>query len=154
MRVKVEATVDELEQRSDELIKALAEQLRDFDPDLSDALEKAAQGGSVVADTLQYRVLRDLKAITTAEYKRQLQGMVTDITAVMEAPVLRKAFGDPPEKPEAGEEPEEKPEPGDYNPKTDEIVPEPEPEEDEEEDTAKSWVPDVTAGKAGLTYPR
>lgn len=154
MRVRLEATVEELEQRGDELIKALAAQFVDFDPDLAEALEKAAPHKH---SNLYPRVIKDLTKITTTEYQAQLRGMLKDIGAVLDGQPLRKAFGDPPEKPEPGEEPDEKPEPGDYNPKTDEIVPEPEESEEDEgeegEEKAKKSMPDIVAGKAGLTLP-
>ena len=154
MRVKLIATAEELEDRGEELVKALAHQLGHFNPELGEALEKATGGGKVVASGLQYRVLRELKKQTTDEYQRQLKGMIDDIMGVLEGKSLRKAFGDPPEKPEAGEEPEEELEPGDYDPKNDEIVPEPEDEDEEEEEGEKSMPPpDIVAGKAGLSFP-
>jgi hypothetical protein len=135
MRVRLEATVEELQKRGEDLIHALADQLSAFNPDLADLLEKAVPHKTPKPP---YRVLRDLKQITTAEYKRQLDAMLKDIGAVLASKPLKKAFGDPPEKPEPGEEPEEKPEPGEYDPKTDTIVPEPENEEDEDEEEEKS----------------
>lgn len=155
MRVKVEATVEELEQRGDELVKALADQLWAFNPDLSEQLEKAV--AKATGDPLQFKVLRQLTAQTTAEYQRQLKGMVDDIMAVLEGRKLRKAFGDPPEEDEDEGEPEEPLEPGDYDPKNDEIVPEPEDEDEEEEEAEKSLQPpppDIVAGKAGLSFPK
>lgn len=158
MRVRLEATVEELERRGDDLIHALAGQLSDFDVDLAEALVKAIPvkdpDSHKAHDNLQFRVLRELKKMTTTEYKIQLRGMLEDISAVLDGQApLRKAFGDPPEKPEPGEEPEEKPEPGEYDPKTDEIVPEPE-EEEEEEEAEKSMTPHITVGKAGISFPK
>lgn len=137
MRLRLIATPEELESKGGDLVKALAEQLSAYDPELGEALIKASRvkdPPSVADDNLQYRVLREIREITTKEYKRQLQGMLEDIDGVLAGRPLRKAFGDPPEKPEPGEEPEEKPEPGEYDPKTDDIVPEPEEEDEEDED--------------------
>jgi hypothetical protein len=138
MRLRLEATPEELEAKGGELVKALAQRLADYDPELGEALIKASRvkdpASKKAADNLQFRVLREIKDETTREYKRQLQGMLGDIDTVLAGGSLRKAFGDPPEKPEPGEEPEEKPEPGEYDPKTDEIVPEPEEEDEEDED--------------------
>jgi hypothetical protein len=138
MRLRLTATPDELEVKGPDLIKALAQRLGDYDPELGEALEKAARvrepESKAAADNLQFRALRDIKDRATQEYKRQLRGMLIDIDAVLEGKPLRKAFGDPPEEKDPGEEPEEPLEPGDYDPKTDEIVPEPEEEEDEEDE--------------------
>lgn len=147
MRLRLLATPEELETKGGDLVKALAQRLADYDPELGEALIKAARVkepvSSVTADNLQFKALRDIKAITTKEYKRQLQGMLEDIDKVLDGKPLRKAFGDPPEEKEVGEEPEEKLEPGDYDPKTDEIVPEPEEDEEDEEDEdeEKSLIP-------------
>lgn len=138
MRLRLLATPEELETKGGDLIKALAERLADYDPELGEALIKASRvrdpKSKAAADNLQFKALRDIKGITTQEYKRQLQGMLEDIDNVLAGKPLRKAFGDPPEEKEPGEEPEEELEPGDYDPKTDDIVPEPEEEDEEDED--------------------
>lgn len=145
MRLRLTATPEELETKGGDLIKALAKRLEDYDLELGEALIKAAKvkdpDSKAAADNLQFRVLREIKAATTKEYKRQLQGMLEDIDGVLNGK-LRKAFGDPPEEKEPGEEEEEPLEPGDYDPKTDTIVPEPEEEdeEDEEEEEEKSLI--------------
>jgi hypothetical protein len=149
MRLQLTATPEELEEKGPDLIKALAQRLDAYDPDLSDALIKAAKvrdpKSDLADDNLQFRVLREIKEQTTREYKRQLRGMLEDIGEVLDGRSLRKAFGDPPEEKEPGEDEDEEPlEPGDYDPKTDEIVPEPEEEEDEDEDEEKSVAPKTT----------
>lgn len=156
MRVRVEATVKELEERCDDLVRALADRFSDFDPGLAEMLEKALPHKE---QELKYPVLRELKRRTTVEYEAQLKKMLGAISDVLDGKSeLRKAFGDPPEKPEPGEEPEEELEPGDYDPKTDEMVPEPELEEEEEEEEEKSLAkaeqePQVRVGQAALYVP-
>lgn len=149
MRLQLTATPEELEEKGPALVKALAQRLSVYDPELGDALIKAAKvrdpKSDLADDNLQYRVLRELKDQTTREYKRQLKGMLEDIAGVLDGKTLRKAFGDPPEEKEPGEEEEEPLEPGDYDPKTDTIVPEPEEEDEEEdEDEEKSIAPQTT----------
>ena len=155
MRVRLETTVEELEQRSDDLIRALADQLEPFAPELSDRLSKAVRNPkSDGDDNLQYPALQGMKDVTTAEYERQLAGMLADIAKVLDGRTLRKAFGDAggEDEDEDEGEPEEPLEPGDYDPKTDSRVPEDEEEEEEGEEEEKS-MRHVTAGKAGIYIP-
>jgi len=122
VRVKVEATVTELETKGDALLKALASRLEDYNPELAEVLEKAATRKKDPKPPT--RVLKDLRDITEAEYDRQIKGMIADIAKVMEGKPLRKALKKAPEA-DADSEPEEPLEPGDYDAKTDSIVPEP-----------------------------
>lgn len=158
MRVRLETTVEELEQRGEDLIRALADQLEPFAPGLSEQLIKAVRNPKSDADdNLQFPALQGMKDVTTAEYERQLAGMLADISKVLDGRTLRKAFGDAGGEDEEEEdegEPEEPLEPGDYDPKTDSIVPEPEDEEEEEEgEEEEKSMRHVTAGKAGIYIP-
>lgn len=168
MRFTLEASPGELPRKRDALIKALVDEFGRIDPDLAESLEKALPPRE---PELKFRVLQELKAKTVAEYERLTKRMLADIGKVLDRSVsgtsaegnLSKAFGvgPPPKDPEEDEEeegePEEPLEPGDYDPKTDEIVPEPE-EEDEDEEEEKSLKDEkpegfISAGKASLYVP-
>ncbi len=136
MRLRIEATPDELADKSESLIKALADTLAPVAPDLAERLEKA-----IPKDTPKLRqpALREIHEITSKTYEARLKWMLKDINAVLDRAVMKKAFESATqssEPPEPGEEPE-KLEPGDIDPKTGEEVPEeeePEPEPEEEEE--------------------
>lgn len=125
MRVIIDATPDELAEKSEALIQALAHELADVAPDLAEALEKALPKSSV---KMLQPALEDIHEITRKAYAERLKWMMVDIGKVLNRAVMKKAEGDEP-----GEEKEEL-EPGDINPETGEEVPEKEeePEEDEE----------------------
>ena len=158
MRLQLEATPAELWSKGNALLEELAKAFADINPDLAEALEKALPPKE---QDLKYPALRGLKAVTGQEYDRMLKRMLADIGKVLDKSVsgnqfvkalqeemasagehvehLIKQLG-PPEKDEdeEPEEAEEPLEPGDYDPKTDEIVPEPEEEEEEETEKADS----------------
>ena len=141
MRLQLEATPAELHEKGEALLGELAKAFSGIDSDLAEALEKALPAKE---QELKYPALRGMKKIADDEYERTLKKMLAAIGKILDQSVsapsvsLTKAFGmDPPEKeePELGTEgeAEEELEPGDYDPKADEIVPEPEEDEDEEE---------------------
>lgn len=167
MRFRLEASPGELPQKRDALIKALVDEFGRLDPDLAESLEKALPPRE---PELKFRVLQELRDKTVTEYERLTKRMLTDIGKVLDRSLtgataggaLAKAFGvgPPPKDPEEEEEegePEEPLEPGDYDPKTDEIVPEPEEEEEEEEGekSLKDEKPPgfIYAGKSSLYVP-
>jgi len=129
VRLRIEATPDELADKSEALIKALADTLSVVDPDLAERLEKAIPKD---VPKLRQPALREIHERTRKLYEERLEWMLKDIGKVLDrslAMVEEKT-----EKAEPGEEPEEKLEPGDINPDTGEEVPEEEELEDEEEE--------------------
>ena len=148
MRFRLDAQPGELPRKRDALVKALVDEFGRLDPDLAENLEKALPPRE---PELKYRVLQELRNQTVDEYEKMLKRMLAEVGKVLDRTLtgasggLSKAFGvgPPPKDPEEEEEegePEEELEPGDYDPKTDEIVPEPE-EDEEDEESEKSQVP-------------
>ena len=130
MRLRIEATQDELASKAEILVKAIADTLVYVAPDLSEKLEKA-----IIKDTVksEHAVLRDIHKRTRKLYEERIDWMLKDINKVLDRS-MAKGEGEPKEYvPE-----EEKPGPGDINPDTGEEIPEEEeeiePEEDEEEE--------------------
>lgn len=146
MRFRLDAQPGELPRKRDALVKALVDEFGRLDPDLAENLEKALPPRE---PELKYRVLQELRNQTVDEYEKMLKRMLAEVGKVLDRTLtgasggLSKAFGVPPpqkdpEEEEEEGEPEEELEPGDYDPKTDEIVPEPEEEDEEEEEAEKS----------------
>lgn len=124
MRLVIEATQDELAEKSEALVKAIAGVLEDVAPELADRLEKAIHKG---VPKLAQPALRRIHEITRKEYEARLKWMVRDIGKVLDRS-LSKAEED------GDEGPKEELEPGDINPDTGEEVPEEkEPVDDDEE---------------------
>lgn len=94
MRLRIEATPDELADKANDLVKALAATLAPVAPDLAEALEKALEK-AVPKDTpkMLQPALREIHEVTRKEYERRLKWMVKDIGAVLDRAVLAK--GDP-----------------------------------------------------------
>ncbi len=137
MRLRIEATPDELADKSELLVKALVDTLAPVAPDLAERLEKAIPKD---IPKLRQPALREIHEITRKAYEARLKWMIKDIGKVLDRAVMKKAFesiSQPSEPPEPGEEPE-KLEPGDIDPETGEEVPEeeePEVEPEEEEES-------------------
>ena len=125
MRLRIEATPDELADKSEALVKALADAIGPMAPDLAEALKKALPKAPV---ELLQPALREMHKVTRREYEKRLKWMLKDIGKVLDRS-LAKA------DPDLDEEEDEKLEPGDINPDTGEEVPEEPEEEDEEEET-------------------
>ena len=146
MELFLEAEPGEIEARGEALIHRLADLVGPFNRDLEDALHKALPAKE---SDLKYKVLQELKKNTAEAYQALLDAMVSDIGKVLDqaakSTTFQKAAGMPPptkdeDEEDEPEEDEEPLEPGDYDPKTDEIVPEPEEEDEEgeEEETEKA----------------
>jgi len=80
MRLQLEATPQELNEKGDELIKALVRELYPTSPELAENLEKALPKKEPV---LKYRALRDIHKITKEEYEKTLERMHLDISRVL-----------------------------------------------------------------------
>lgn len=105
MRFRLEATADELRGKGEQLVRSLAEQLQDHNPELAENLEKALPKKE---PSLKYQVLRQLHQKTAKAYAQSLDAMVIDIDRVLrdqEPKALRKAEPeeDPDFDPETGE---------------------------------------------------
>ena len=81
MRIKIDATPDELNEKGDALIKALMHSIAPVCPELAEQLEKALPEKP---PTLRYRALRDIHEITKKEYQKTLEAMHLDIARVLD----------------------------------------------------------------------
>lgn len=81
MRFRLEASPEELEQKGNALIKALAHQVRLAAPDLAERLEKALPPPE---QTLKYPALQQLADHTREEYARTIERMVDAIGKVLD----------------------------------------------------------------------
>lgn len=89
MRVRLEATPDELREKGPLLVETLARSVRHANPELAAALSKAIAPETV---TLRHRALQELKERTDAAYKAQMKKMVTEIGAVLDGGVVSKSL--------------------------------------------------------------
>jgi len=80
--LRIEATREELRTKSDDLIKALAREMAIEAPALSDELMKAVLSKE---PSLKYPVLRELHQKTSGAYSTQINQMMNDIGAVLDA---------------------------------------------------------------------
>ena len=127
MRLKIEATPEELVEKSDVLIKALAEAVSIVAPDLAEQLEKSVR----TPVEMRQPALRDIHKITRKEYQKRLDWMVRDIGKVLDRAVMKKADETDPD------EDQDELEPGDVDPETGKLVPEEDEEESDEEEEAE-----------------
>lgn len=129
MRLTIESTQDELSEKTEDLVKALADVIGAVRPDIAAALEKAVAHDHTNREMYQ-PALRDIHKVTAKAYKKRLKWMLKDIGKVLDRSIA-KAEGDEPEEyvPE-----EEKPGPGDPDPETGELIPEKEEEDKPEGD--------------------
>lgn len=88
MRLRLEATPEELYEQGERLVEALAKSLVYANPDLADVLEKALPAKE---SDLKFQVLRDLKAHADKEYAATIERMLDDILGVLEAGVVQKS---------------------------------------------------------------
>jgi len=159
MKLRLEATPEELEAKGDQLLKALANELEPHAPDLATALEKALPTQEV---TLKYATLRGLQEQTVQMYARTTTAMLRDIHKIIDttpAVVKSLTYSDTddlltqlgamlddagmkivirPELLSKADDDEDKPEPGDINVETGEVVPSDEEKQEAKEDAAEA----------------
>jgi len=92
MRVRLEATPQELSEKGEELIKALAHELYPVSPELAETLEKALPEKE---PALKYKALRDIHKITKDEYEKTLERIHLDIAKVLAEAVENTSVGQP-----------------------------------------------------------
>jgi len=85
MRLRFEATPQELQEKGEELIKALVEEFHDVDHDLAERLEKSLPSKEPV---LKYPVLRAIHKKTTQAYEAMLDSMLVEIGKVLDESVV------------------------------------------------------------------
>lgn len=88
MKLRLDATPDELQTKSGKLIKALSELLRPAAPDLSEILEKALPAKE---QELKYPVLRELQRRTQKLYEKHIQKMLQEIGTVLDGSKVAKS---------------------------------------------------------------
>lgn len=118
MRLRIEATPDELAEKSEALVRALADTLGPVAPDIAEQLEKALPKSA--AKMIQ-PALREIHEVTRKAYDARLKWMLKDIGKVLDGAVLTKAEGDePPDPGEPPPDPDEDPETGEpiFDPQT------------------------------------
>lgn len=86
MKFRLDATPEELEEKSEKLIKTLSDVFRSAVPDLSESLEKALPPKE---QELKYPVLRDLLQQTTDIYEQHMQDMLKAIGKVLDGSVKK-----------------------------------------------------------------
>jgi len=89
MRFRLEATPEELRDKSDKLIRALVGELADTAPDLSEALDKALPRKEPES---RFPVLREIQKRTTEEYERMLNRMNREIGQVLDRGSMAKSL--------------------------------------------------------------
>lgn len=82
MRLRLEATPDELLVKGDALVDAIAQAVQDVHPDLADRLHKAMPEPDDGEPA--YPVIRDLCANFRAAYEKQTAAMLKDIGRVLD----------------------------------------------------------------------
>lgn len=96
MKLTIEGTQEELQEKREQLLKALVDEFRTLDPELATILQKAIPRRE---PQLKFRVLRQLHEQTKTAYKEQLQKLVDDIEAVLNTePVQGKKVTPKPER--------------------------------------------------------
>jgi hypothetical protein len=81
VRLRIEATPDELANKSESLIKALADAIGPAAPDLAEALKKALPKSTA---KLIQPALREMHEVTRKEYEKRLNWMLKDIGKVLD----------------------------------------------------------------------
>jgi hypothetical protein len=84
MKLKVEATPDELRDKAPDIVKSIGELLRPVSPDMADILEKAIP---YKEKELKFPVLRELQKQTEEAYEKQMELMLKDIGKVLDKSV-------------------------------------------------------------------
>lgn len=88
MRFRLEATPDELLEKSDQLLKTLHDAVADVAPDAAECLEKALPRKE---SDLKYPVLRELAKRSSAEYERLTGRMLKEIGKVLDRGPIKKS---------------------------------------------------------------
>ena len=95
MKLRVDATPEELEEKAPDLVKAMIELLRPASPEMADVLEKAIPRKE---KELKFPVLRALQKQTEVAYEKQMELMLKDIGKVLdkslETTVFKKSDSD------------------------------------------------------------
>lgn len=81
MRIRVDATPEELGAKSSEMVKSIEALLRPVNPEMADALEKAIP---YKEKELKFPVLRELQKRTETAYEKQMALMIKDIGKVLD----------------------------------------------------------------------
>lgn len=90
MRFRLEATPDELLEKSDQLLEALHDAVAEVAPDAADRLEKALPRKE---SDLKFPVLRELAKRTSTEYERLTGSMLKEIGKVLDKGPVEKSLG-------------------------------------------------------------
>lgn len=86
MRIRLEASPEELAAKGNQLLEVLARSLEPHHRGLSDALQKAiVEADQDEQPELRYPVLRELHERTRTAYAAQLDAMLRDINRVLDA---------------------------------------------------------------------
>jgi hypothetical protein len=86
MKLTIEGTAKELREKRGELLKALVREFRGLDDDLADLFQKALPKKE---PQLKYRVLRELQKLTADGYRKTLDRMLEDISAVLDQEIVQ-----------------------------------------------------------------
>ena len=89
MKLRVDATPEELEEKAPDLVKAMIELLRPASPDMADVLEKAIPSKE---QELKFPVLRALQKQTEVAYDKQMDKMMEDIGKVLDKSLKTSVF--------------------------------------------------------------
>lgn len=81
MKIRLEATPEELRERADELVTQLSKALRAHAPEVAERLEKASSPKEV---ELRHRALRDMHQRAQKLYQMQMDRMIDDIGQALE----------------------------------------------------------------------
>lgn len=91
MRIKIAGTYQEFAEKSEDVIKALAENLYPINPDIAEILEKAIPRKE---SGIHLKVVKDIKAKADQEYSVMLERMKADIGKVLDRSVAKKSDSD------------------------------------------------------------
>jgi len=89
MRLKLDATPEELKEKAPNLLKSLGEILEPVSPEMAEILEKALPRKE---SELKFPVLRELQKRTEVLYDQQLELMLKDISKVLNRSKTRKSL--------------------------------------------------------------
>lgn len=92
MKLRLDATPQELAEKGERLVESLGELFRSVNPDLAEALEKALPRKE---SELKFPVLREIQKKEEAEYERQMKLMVKDIGKVLDKSLQKSESASP-----------------------------------------------------------
>lgn len=93
MKLNLDATKEELNERGDELLDALAKAVAPHAPELADAIQKAALPPKEVA--LKHKSLRTVHERMRRRYKRQLDQMNAEIASLLDGELKKSEMASP-----------------------------------------------------------